>query len=177
MARSTAKTTAAKKTAAKKTTTAKKTAAKRPAQDTPSTSTAPDQPNEEAADQHPALDGKPGVEVSERSTDQPKPDTLTHRKDFVLLKREYESNDHAELHRANVEATRQYLISQGMRPTADGKFTSAEDHPDGVSVILHYDVPVVPAVTATVDDEGEAVVHAHVTLDDQHEREQERRPL
>jgi hypothetical protein len=176
MTRSTAKTTAAK-TAAKKTTSAKKTAAKRPARDTPSTSTAPDQPNEEAADQFPALDGEPGVEVSERSADVTKADTLTHRKDFVLLKREYGSNDHDEMHRANVEATRQYLISQGMRPTADGKFAGSDDHPDGVSIILHYDVPVVPAVTATVDDEGEAVVHAHVTLDDQHEREQERRPL
>ena len=168
---------AKKTTTAKKASTAKKAPARRPARDTPSTSTAPGQPNEEAADQHPALDGKPGVEIAERSQDVHKASTNMHRKDFVLLQREYGSNDKDEMHRANIEATRQYLISQGMRPTGDGKFAGEEDHPDGVSVILHYDVPVVPAVTATVDDEGEAVVHAYVTLDDQHDRKAERTPM
>lgn len=153
--------------------TAKKAAAKRPARSTPSNSTPPEQPNAEAADEFPALDGAPGVEVAERSADVTKADTLTHRKDFVLLKADYEGNDKAELHRANVEAARQYLISQGMRPTGDGKFTSSTDHPDGVSITLHYDVPVVPAVTATVADEGVDVVHAHVTLDDQRAAEKD----
>ena len=40
-----------------------------------------------------------------------------------------------------------------------------EDHPDGVSLILHYDVPVTPAIIA--GEKGDAVNHAHVTLDDQ----------
>jgi hypothetical protein len=173
---STAKSTAAKKTAAKKTT-ARKAPAKKAVADTrrvtgeDTLTTPPEQPNEEAALQHPAFAGEPGVEVAERSADVTKPDTTTHRKDFVLQREAFEGNDQTEIHTANIAATRQYLISQGMRPTGDGKFAGSDNLPDGLNVVLHYDVPVTPAVTATVDDEGVAVVHAHVTLDDQHAAE------
>lgn len=128
-------------------------------------STPPEQPNPEAAAEFPALVGEPGVEVSERSADQPKPDTLTHRKEFVLTLDSWEHGDKKEMHRANVGAMRQYLISQGMRPTGDGKFVSSKKHPDGKSVSLFYEVPVVPAVIA---QETDPEVHDYVQLDDQH---------
>lgn len=131
-------------------------------------STPPEQPNPEAAAEFPALEGEPGVEVSERSADQTDPDTMTHRKEFVLLAADYDNGDKAEIHRANVGATRQYLISQGMRPTGDGKFVSSKKHPDGLSVSLFYDVPVVPAVIA---QEGDPEVHDYVQVDDQHAAE------
>jgi hypothetical protein len=150
--------------------------------DDPSLTTPPDQPNPEAALQWPSLgdeanglDEKPEVEVAERSQDVEAPTAKVHRKDFVVLKSAWEGDlaavDVEQKHRDNVEATRQYLIHQGLRPTGDGKFAGKEDHPDGVSLILHYDVPVTPAVIA----EGDAVVHAHVTLDDQHEHEKARK--
>jgi hypothetical protein len=125
--------------------------------------------HEQALPQHPALDGHEGIEVAERSQDETRLSTTTHRKDFVLLASAYGSNDKDEIHRANIEATRQAMIGQGLRPTGDGKFVSSEKHPDGKSITLTYEVPAKPSVVVTVEEPD--VLHAHVALDDQHEAE------
>lgn len=124
---------------------------------------------EQAIPQHPALDGNVGVEVAERSQDETRLSTDVHRKDFVLLASAYGSNDKDEIHRANIEATRQAMIGQGLRPTGDGKFAGSEKHPDGKSITLTYEVPAKPTVVVTAEEPD--VLHAHVTLDDQHEAE------
>jgi hypothetical protein len=113
-------------------------------------------------------------EVAARSQDITDADTSdAFVKDFVVPGYGWdESVDQDETHRANLEATRQYLIHQGLRPTADGSFVGATDHPDGVSVILTYSVPAVPAHEALEVTGGDlTVAHAHVTLDDQHDAE------
>lgn len=149
--------------------------------DDPSLTTPPDQPNPEAALQWPSLGDeannlaeKPEVEVAERSQDEPKPTATVHRKDYVVLKSAWEGDlstvDVEQKHRDNIEAARQALIHQGLRPTGDGKFTGQDDHPDGKSLTLHYEVPVKPAVIAS-DHEEPTISHAHVTLDDQRDYE------
>lgn len=120
---------------------------------------------EAAEEQHPALEGAEGVEVAQRSQDEEKPSVEVHKKKFVVLARDY--YDDEATHLANVEATRQAMIGQGLRPTADGGFVGAEKHPDGVSLVLTYEVPAKAAVVAT----EQHVAHAHVTLDDQHAAE------
>lgn len=127
-------------------------------------------------EQHPSLadQPEPNVEVAHRSQDVEKDSTPTHRKTYVLLKEQYDSNggDGADdIHLANIEAARQAMIHQGLRPTSDGKFAGSEDHPDGKSINLHYDIPAVPAVVALGLTGEQSVTHAHVTLDDQHAAE------
>ena len=98
--------------------------------------------------------------------------TDTHRKDYVVLKSTWgESVEHDDAHLANIEAARQAMMAQGLRPTSDGKFVGEENHPDGKSLILHYDIGAVPAVSALEETGKQSVAHAHVTLDDQHDAE------
>lgn len=70
------------------------------------------------------------------------------QKDFVVQKKQFVETD--EKHERNIAATRQEAINLGLRPTEHGSFVGSEDHPDGLSVIQHYEVAVQPAV------EGEA---------------------
>jgi hypothetical protein len=149
-----------KKTAAKKTTAPKATAG-----DTLGTKVT------EGDEQHPALAGDPGEEVAARSQDITDAETSdVHRKDYVVLRRDWEGTiEKDDAHLANIEAMRQAMIGQGLRPTADGKFVGSAKHPDGVSLVLSYEVAATPAVIAS-DYE---VAHAHVTLDDQHAAEAE----
>lgn len=129
---------------------------------------------DEAVVQHPALDGGTTgekIEIAERSQDESRPTAAAHRKVFVVLKSAWETTDREVAHLHNIEATRQYMIGQGLRPTGDGKHLSSEDHPDGKSLILTYEVPATPAIV--VGAETPLVTHASVTLDDQHTREAE----
>lgn len=98
--------------------------------------------------QHPALVGEPGVEVAERSQDTDAQSTTTHRKVFVTRKDDYTSTDTDQVHLRNMTAVRQYMVNQGIRPDASVRFIGAEDHFDGVSLNLVYEVSAVPAVTA-----------------------------
>lgn len=120
---------------------------------------------EAAEAQHPALEGAEGVEVAQRSQDETEASADVHTKKFVVLARDF--YDDESTHRANIEATRQAMMSQGLRPTGDGSYVGSEEHPDGASLILTYTVPARAAVVAT----EETVAHAHVTLDDQHAAE------
>lgn len=114
--------------------------------------------------QFPALAGEPDVEVAERTIDYGNPTfggeplgTTRHVKDFVTRKFEYEQEKEA-VDRRNVNAVRNSMIGQGLRPDGDVVFESATDHPDGVSVILRYGVKAVPAVVASTYDTQHAVV-------------------
>lgn len=100
----------------------------------------------EVDEQFPALDGKSGVEVAQRSADVTEDSTDTHKKVFVVRKADYDEETFN--HDPNVAATRQYLINQGMRPAEDGSFSGAEDNKDGRSVNLTYSVKVIPADVA-----------------------------
>lgn len=98
-------------------------------------------------EQFPSEFGAEEVEIAKRSQDVHVEATDTHLKVFVLLKRQY-SND-ADVHEANILATRQYLINQGLRPVEHGSFVGAEDNEDGESVNLTYAVKVEAAHVAT----------------------------
>lgn len=125
----------------------------------------------EGDEQHPTLSGSAGEEVAARSQDITDAETSdVHRKEFVVLRRDWEGTiEHDAAHLANIEAMRQAMIGQGLRPKADGKFVGSTDHPDGASLVLAYEVAATPAIVASDYD----VAHAHVTLDDQHAAEAE----
>lgn len=90
------------------------------------------------------------VEIAARSADMQSPST-THEKTFVLGPSPVggTANPYTEKngydHEPNKAATRQYAIDQGMWPTGDVSFKSGKKHSDGVSWILTYTVPVIPA--------------------------------
>lgn len=122
-----------------------------------------------ALEQFPALSGAEQVEIAKRSQDVHVEATDTHRKGFVVTKQSWTENSdegNAVRHERNITATRQYLMQQGLRPVEDGRFVEAEDHQDGLSVILWYEVKVRAAVVADGEEEPE-VAHAHVHADEQ----------
>lgn len=128
---------------------------------------------EQGQDQFPSLDGHASVEIAQRSQDEDNPTATVHRKTFVVLASTWgESVDHDVSHLHNIEATRQAMIHQGLRPTGDGKFVGDRKHEDGVSLYLDYEVPCTPAVIASSEDEP-LVAHARVTLDEQHAAEKD----
>ena len=128
--------------------TAKKAAAKKTA--------AKDVERDTMQDQFPSEHGDDALEVARRSADVHEERSDVHVKVFVVNANEEQTE---EFHKRNVWAMRQYLISQGMRPTEDGHFVGAEDHEDGVSVRLTYECSVEPAHVATDYD----VAHAEVS--------------
>lgn len=81
-------------------------------------------------------------EVAERSPDAESAGDK-FEKDYVVVASKWSDEDWA--HEANIEATRQSAINAGVRPTEHGAFVGSEEHPDGVSLILHYEVGAVPA--------------------------------
>lgn len=68
-----------------------------------------------------------------------------HIKVFVLPPGPKPTNANGYDHAANEAATRQYAISQGMRPTGDVRLVSIKQHRNGVSWVLTYAVPVAVA--------------------------------
>lgn len=134
--------------------------------------------------QHPSLtnatDGE-AIEVAQRSSDidtalpegesEPGSDrtgdapTVTHVKDFVTTKREWDSEDHDAVHERNKRAVRQYMVNQGIRPTADVVFMGEEVgdpirfREDLAKVTLRYGVTATPAVIAV------GMEQVHVVID------------
>lgn len=108
--------------------------------------------------QFPAKVGREGVEVAERTSDQAEDDSETHVKVFVLRKDAWdlESDDgKSEIHRRNINAVRQYMVGNGLRPGGDVSFVGEEeiasprpDRPNLASVALRYEVGAVPAIVA-----------------------------
>lgn len=93
----------------------------------------------------------PDAEVAARTADSESGDSK-FEKDFVVIKDKWAGEDWQ--HEANIEATRQAAINQGVRPTEHGSFVGEEDHEDGVSLVLKYAVAGVPA---HVEDAPEGV--------------------
>ncbi len=107
--------------------------------------------------------GTDAEQVAARSQDVDEQATPVHRKVFVIPKNPLGDDYGDETHTANIDAMRQAMILQGLRPTEDGHFVGAEDHPDGQSVCLTYACAAVPAATATPEQS-----QVRVTVDDQH---------
>lgn len=109
--------------------------------------------------QHPALVGKPDVEVAERTADTSDDSTGEHTKDFVTTRVQWASADHDESHRANIAAVRQYMVANGLRPDADVTFDGEHDHPwDEKSLVLRYKVSAIPAAVAFSFDQRHVVI-------------------
>lgn len=104
----------------------------------------------EAVGEEHVADTPDPVEVAARSADMVKPST-EHRKVFVLGPdpSSPDSNPYTESrgydHEPNKAATRQYMIDQGLWPTADVRFVSGKRHDDGISWVLTYAVEAIPA--------------------------------
>lgn len=113
--------------------------------------------------QFPSVLGEPEVEIAKRSQDIDEAQASEHRKVFVVQANPAGPDYDDDMHARNIDAMRQAMILQGLRPTEDGRFVGAEDHPDGQSVCLTYACACVPAAIATPE---ESVVW--VTVEDQH---------
>lgn len=101
--------------------------------------------------QHPA---DPAEEVAARTADTDQAKAKKHRKVFVLPTVAYDGHGKEaakQLHDRNLTATRQEMVSKGLRPTGTGRFVKAEEHGDGASTDLIYEVPAEPAVRAAGD--------------------------
>ncbi len=122
----------------------------------------PAQPDPQQA-QFPSALGAPEVEIAKRSQDVDEAEASEHRKVFVVPRNPQGDDYDDDMHRRNIDAMRQAMLLQGLRPTEDGHFVGAEDHPDGQSVCLTYACSCVPAAVATPE---QSVVW--VTVEDQH---------
>lgn len=117
--------------------------------------------DEARLEQHPAIVGQPGVEVAERTIDAEKPaNTVVHTKTFVTPKATWGTEDQDAVHARNINAVRQAMVNQGLRPDADVKFAKAYDWPydGGISLGLDYEVKATPAVIAEKFDDRHLVV-------------------
>ncbi len=153
----------------------KKAAAAKAAADAPAAPEETDATGAPELLQFPSDAGQPEVEIAERSADVDDREASEHRKVFViprndLVTQDYDDEIHAELHRANIDAMRQAMVLQGLRPTEDGRFVRAQNHSDGQSVCLTYACACVPAHVATPEQNVVAI-----TVDDQHALEEKTR--
>lgn len=130
------------------------------------TTDAPETPDPALA-QFPSDLDAPEIEIAERSQDVTAPSSSEHIKVFVVqrdqakgLNPDFAADE--DMHHRNIDAMRQALINQGMRPEGDGKFVSAEDGTDDESVRLTYSIDVIPARVA------DPSVTYYVTEEDQH---------
>lgn len=137
-------------------TTAKKTAAKAVTeQDQPKADAAvvADEPEQRSEQE----------EIAARSQDVREGASDEHRKVFVVQKNPTGADYDDDMHARNIDAMRHAMILQGLRPTEDGRFVGADEHPDGQSVCLTYAAKCVPAATATPEENT-----VWVTVEDQH---------
>jgi len=100
----------------------------------------------DAAQQYPALRGKPELEVSERSADGS--DGMRFVKQFILKAvGEFDSwIADEEAHVGHKLRTLEEALQRGLHAKGDVSFDGVEDHGDGVSKVLTYSVETVPAV-------------------------------
>lgn len=97
------------------------------------------------ARQHPAKAGEPEVEVDERTADGS--DGMRFVKQFVVLAARWNDEDYQ--HEANRAGTVNEAIQRGLHPRGKVAFDGAEQHPDGLSLVLTYSVETVPASVDT----------------------------
>lgn len=87
-----------------------------------------------------------GAIVAARSADVDETETDEHVKIFVLPPGPNPTKGEGHDHEPNYAAVRQYMISQGLRPTGDVYHVSTKScGPGGLSWALTYAVPAVPA--------------------------------
>ncbi|MEU6597857.1 hypothetical protein [Streptomyces flaveolus] len=91
--------------------------------------------------QFPAKAGAPEVEVDERSVDGAR--GTRHVKEFVVHGDTWTGEEYQ--HEANKAAVANEAIQRGLHPRGEASFDGAEDHDDGVSVVLTYSVETVPS--------------------------------
>jgi hypothetical protein len=118
--------------------------------------------DEARSTQFPSLNGQEGVEVAERTADSDETTATVFSKVFVVPRESYENGpDQDEVHARNMTAVRQFMVSQGLRPSADVTFVGEEDYPadtTGRSVALRYEVPSVPAAVASAFEVAHVVI-------------------
>jgi hypothetical protein len=98
--------------------------------------------------QFPAKAGAPDVEVDERSADGA--EGTRHVKEFVVHGRNWSGEEYQ--HEANKAAVHNEAIQRGLHPRGEASFDGAEDHDDGISIVLTYSVETVPS---SIDDHAE----------------------
>lgn len=82
-----------------------------------------------------------------------------HVKVFVLAPGENPTKGADFDHTPNKSATRQYAISQGLRPTGDVRFVGAKEEGKHKAWWLTYAVPVIPAERASWPEQGIVAVN------------------
>lgn len=100
------------------------------------------------AQQHPAKAGEPATEVDERTADGA--DGMRFVKEFVVLAARWNDEDYQ--HEANRAGVVNEAIQRGLHPRGEVSYDGAEQHPDGLSLVLTYSVETVPA---SVDEHPE----------------------
>lgn len=93
------------------------------------------------AEQHPAKEGAPEVEVDKRTADGA--DGMSFVKEFVILVSAWDAAGYD--HTANKAGVVTEAIQRGLHPRGEVSFDGATDHDDGVSTVLTYSVETVPA--------------------------------
>jgi hypothetical protein len=93
------------------------------------------------ARQHPAKAGEPEVEVDERTADGAQ--GMRFVKQFVVLAARWNDEDYQ--HEANRAGVVNEAIQRGLHPHGGVAFDGAEQHADGLSLVLTYSVETAPA--------------------------------
>lgn len=99
--------------------------------------------------------------VALKSQDVDKASADRHVKVFVLPAGPKPTESNGYSHEANMAATVQYMISQGLRPTGDVKLDSIKEQKRGEVLVgweLTYSVPAIPAAKYDVETEPVYVV-------------------
>jgi hypothetical protein len=127
-----------------------------------------DKPQPEAVDAVNGADLTDAQVVALRSQDVTAEATTEHRKVFVLPPGPKPTEANGFDHSANKAATRQYAISQGLRPTSDDvRLISTKPFgPGDLSWALTYGVQCEPAESAAYPDPGGAYVVTDAIADD-----------
>jgi len=141
--------------AARKTTTSKP-ATKASTEQTQATSEDTEQVRQR---QFPAKAGAPDVEVDERSADGS--EGTRYVKEFVVSGEQWTGEEYQ--HEANKAAVANEAIQRGLHPRGEASFDGAEDHDDGVSIVLTYSVETVPS---SVDHQPEDTTTPRDVIED-----------
>jgi hypothetical protein len=117
----------------------------------------PLKPREAELQQFPSLYGQPKVEVAARTSDESSKSTSKHRKVFIVDHYGYDFDGSTFDHGPNFNATRQYMLDHGLRPTGDVTLVDTFDLTDR-AIALTYEVEAIPAAVATEPETAHMVV-------------------
>jgi hypothetical protein len=123
------------------------------------------QQRSDEAQQHPALRGKPEVEVAKRSADGS--DGMRYVKQFIIKAvGDFDSwIQDEEAHVGHKLRTLEEALQRGLHAKGEVSFDGVEDHGDGVSKVLSYSVETVPAVVDSKPTTTHTVSHNETTGD------------